>query len=206
VPRSCGSGGGPWTRPPGRSQSCSSCPRWRCAGGPCAGRARSRSSRRLSLRSPSGLLLGLGLASALGLGRFFYLCCGFRLRRGLIVLETFVLVLHRNCRRFGRGDVRDDAELPLAEHGHDPGDVVAALGDLARVLGLADIVLAAELVQLAPGRPHAVTQLVLFELAQLVHLHRAPPVVTDSEITKRVLTGSFDAASFIASLATSCVT
>src|SRR5205807_1923162 len=66
--------------------------------------------------------------------------------------------------------------------------------------------LEAELVELAPRRAQAIAQLILFQLSELVDLHPAPPVVTDSELTNLVLIGSLDAASFIASLATCCVT
>src|SRR2546427_542817 len=55
----------------------------------------------------------------------------------------------------------DDPQLAFAQHRHDPGDVVAHLGNLARVLELADRVLEAELVELTPRRAHAVLQLVL---------------------------------------------
>src|SRR6266446_2729961 len=98
------------------------------------------------------------------------------------------------------------AELALADHGHDARDVVAHLGNLARVLELADRVLESELVKLASRGLHAVRQLVLLQLPELVDLHWAPPAATDSEVTKRVLIGSFEAANFMASLATWGVT
>src|SRR5260221_1728510 len=148
-------------------------------------------------RSPSRGLLGLGFARALRLG-----CLSFCFR-----LEAFISRLLSDCD--GDGLVRHEghqSELALAEHGHDAGDVVAHLRDLARVLELADGVLEAELVELSTRGLHAVRQLVLFQLPELVDFHPAPPVVTDSELTNLVLMGSFDAASFIASLATCCVT
>src|SRR5260370_31713413 len=98
------------------------------------------------------------------------------------------------------------AELALADHGHDARDVVAHGGDLARVLELADGMLEAERIGLSTRGLDAVRQLVLLQLPELVDLHWAPPAATDSEVTKRVLMGSFEAASFMASLATCGVT
>src|ERR1700694_3408261 len=99
-----------------------------------------------------------------------------------------------------------EAELALGDHGHDARDVVAHLGDLARVLELTDGMLETELVELASRRAQPIPSLLFLQLPELVDLHWAPPAATDSEVTKRVLMGSFEAASFMASLATWAVT
>src|SRR5260370_10692718 len=98
------------------------------------------------------------------------------------------------------------AELALAEHGPDARDAVVHRGEVDRILGLADAMLESELIELWTRGLHAVRQLVLLQLPELVDLHWAPPAATDSEVTKRVLMGSFEAASFMASLATCGVT
>src|SRR4029077_8193695 len=164
-----------------------------------------REPRRLSGRLPSGLLLGLGLADALGLGGILdqgsdRFCGDFRLG-----FEPFVLLGDWNHRRVVHRQ-GGEAELPFGDHGHDAGDVVAHLGDLARGFELADGVLESELVQLPPRRAQPVSQLVLFELPELVDFHWAPPVATDSVVTNRVLIRRLEAASFMASLATWGVT
>src|SRR4029077_3731724 len=105
-----------------------------------------------------------------------------------------------------RDQRRDDSEVALAQHRHDPRDVVPDLADLARVFQLADCMLEAELVKLAARLAHANAQLVSLQHPQLVNFHLAPPAAADSETTNLVLIGSLDAASFIASLATAGVT
>src|SRR3979409_2228302 len=81
------------------------------------------------------------------------------------------------------------------------------LGDLARVLELADGVLEAELIELTARGAQATAQLIRLEHLALGDFHLWPPAVaTDSETTKRVLIGSLDAASVIASFATCGVT
>src|SRR2546425_9559964 len=132
----------------------------------------------------------------LGLGRLFLFDHLNNLIRGR-------QLCHGHGRRLLLG-ARGDPEVALPDDRHDPRDVVADLGDLARVLELADGVLEPELVQLAARRAQPHPELVCLEDAKLVDLHLELPL--SAEETKRVLIGSFAAASFIASLATCGVT
>src|SRR5207253_9231144 len=93
-----------------------------------------------------------------------------------------------------------DSEVPRSQDGHDPGDVVPDLGDLARVLELADRMLEPELVELTARGAQAHPKLVGFQHAELVDFHLGPPL--SAEVTNRVLIGSLAAASFMASFAT----
>src|SRR5438093_943208 len=136
--------------------------------------------------------LGLGVGFDLGglFGRLF-LGVGLRLRHGDGAQRLWL----------GRGT---EAEVALAQHGHDAGDVVPDFGDLARVLQLADRMLEPELVQLPARRAQAHAQLVRLEDPELVDLHLWPPA--SAALITRVFIGSLAAASFIASLATCGVT
>src|SRR4029077_7222425 len=102
-------------------------------------------------------------------------------------------------RRLGHSflDRRKDAEVALAQHGHDPRDVMADLADLARVLQLSDGVLEPELVQLAARGAQAHAQLVLLQHSKLVDLHHLAPAAS-AAATNLVLIGSLAAASFMA--------
>src|SRR5438093_548281 len=143
--------------------------------------------------SASSLLFATAM---LGLGRLFLFDHLNNLIRG-----------RQLCHGHGRRlllSARGDPEVALPDDRHDPRDVVADFGDLARVLELADGVLEPELVQLAARRAQPHPELVCLEDAKLVDLHLELPL--SAEETKRVLIGSFAAASFIASLATCGVT
>src|SRR5437879_6929666 len=141
---------------------------------------------------------------------------------GLLVLDCLDRLGGLSLSRLGgggralelRAGRRGEPALELDLHAHGAGDLAAQLAHLAVVLHLAGRLLEANLEELAALGPQVLRQLLVVHLAE--DLERLEPLAhtvasttsapVSSRTTKRVLMGSLNAASRIASWAISWVT